>query len=145
MRRLVFDTNIYIDWINQGEHEDVLFQPEAVKYLSSVVLMELRAGAFRARDVRLIERLETTFAKADRLLVPSRRAWSLAGTVLRGLHVERGYNLDGRGAGVGAEVGAGVDAVVTDEVSEALPASPGLPSPQAVWPDFPISPSPPRR
>ena len=98
MRRLVFDTNIYIDWINQGEHEDVLFQPEAVKYLSSVVLMELRAGAFRARDVRLIERLETTFAKADRLLVPSRRAWSLAGTVLRGLHVERGYNLDGRGA-----------------------------------------------
>ena len=98
MRRLVFDTNIYIDWINQGEHEDVLFQPEAVKYLSSVVLMELRAGAFRARDVRLIERLETTFAKADRLLVPSRRAWSIAGTVLRGLHVERGYNLDGRGA-----------------------------------------------
>ena len=78
----------------QGEHEDVLFQPEAVKYLSSVVLMELRAGAFRARDVRLIERLETTFAKADRLLVPSRRAWSLAGTVLRGLHVERG---DARG------------------------------------------------
>ncbi len=98
MRRLVFDTNIYIDWINQGEHTDLLFQPAVVKYLSSVVLMELRAGAFRARDVRLLDRLEVAFGKASRLLVPSRGAWSIAGNVLRRLQAKRGYNLDGRGA-----------------------------------------------
>jgi hypothetical protein len=26
MRRLVIDTNIYIDWFNAGRHEDILFQ-----------------------------------------------------------------------------------------------------------------------
>ena len=26
MRRLVIDTNVYVDWINAGRHEDVLFQ-----------------------------------------------------------------------------------------------------------------------
>ena len=46
MRRLVIDTNIYIDWFNAGRHEDILFQDNAVKHLSAVVLMELRAGAF---------------------------------------------------------------------------------------------------
>ena len=46
MQRVVVDTNIYIDWLNEGRHEGVLFQREAVKHLSAVVLMELLAGAF---------------------------------------------------------------------------------------------------
>jgi hypothetical protein len=25
MRRLVIDTSVYVDWINRGRHEDVLF------------------------------------------------------------------------------------------------------------------------
>jgi hypothetical protein len=38
MRRVVIDTNIYIDWFNVGRHEDVVFQRDAVKHLSDVVL-----------------------------------------------------------------------------------------------------------
>ncbi len=49
MRPVVIDTNIYIVWFNAGRHEDVLFQRDAVKHLSAVVLMELRAGAFAVR------------------------------------------------------------------------------------------------
>jgi predicted nucleic acid-binding protein len=41
MRRLVFDTNVCIDWINAGRHEAVIFQREAVRHLSAVVVMEL--------------------------------------------------------------------------------------------------------
>ena len=33
MRRLVIDTNVYIDWFNDGRHEDVLFQRDAIKHL----------------------------------------------------------------------------------------------------------------
>ena len=46
MERIVIDTNVYVDWLNEGQHEAILFQREAVKYLSAVVLMELSGGAF---------------------------------------------------------------------------------------------------
>jgi predicted nucleic acid-binding protein len=94
--RLVADTNVYIDWLNAGRHEDVLFRPNTVKYLSAVVLMELRAGAFAARDRRLVARLEGAFQKAERVLVPSRAVYEEAGDVLRLLQARRGYNLAGR-------------------------------------------------
>ena len=45
MRRLIVDTDIYLDWLNAGEHEPVLFQPDAVKFMSAVVMMELLAVA----------------------------------------------------------------------------------------------------
>jgi hypothetical protein len=32
----VIDTNVYVDWINAGRHEDVLFQAGTVKYLEVV-------------------------------------------------------------------------------------------------------------
>ena len=94
MRRLVIDTNVYIDWFNAGQHEDVLFQRDAVKHLSAVVLMELRAGAFAVSDRRLVERLETAFAKAGRILAPSRAVFSEAGDALRRLQANRGFRIE---------------------------------------------------
>jgi len=44
MRRVVIDTNLYIDWLNAGRPEGVLFQRDAVRYLSAVVMLELYAG-----------------------------------------------------------------------------------------------------
>ena len=93
MRRVVIDTNIYIDWFNAGRHEDVLFQREAVKHLSAVVLMELRAGAFAVRDRRLVQRVESAFARAGRILVPSRAVFVEAGDALRRLQATRGFGL----------------------------------------------------
>lgn len=95
MRRVVIDTNVYIDWFNAGRHEDVLFQRDAVKHLSAVVLMELRAGAFTTRDRRLVQRVESAFARAGRILVPSRAVFADAGDALRRLH-DRGFRMDAR-------------------------------------------------
>ena len=91
MRRLVIDTNVYIDWLNKGRHEDVLFQRDAVKYLSAVVLMELRAGAFRPADRRVLDRLQGTFERAGRVLAPTRMVFVEAGDTLRRLHAQ-GYD-----------------------------------------------------
>ena len=44
MRRFIIDTNLYIDWLNAGKHESIIFQPDAVKFMSTVVMMELLAG-----------------------------------------------------------------------------------------------------
>jgi len=95
MRRLVIDTDVYIDWLNKGRHEDVLFQRDAVKYLSAVVLMELRAGAVLRADRRRVRRLETAFERAGRILAPSKALFAEAGDTLRRLQIEAGYNIGG--------------------------------------------------
>jgi len=92
MRRVVVDTNVYVDWINRAEYEGVLFQRETVKYLSAVVLMELRAGAFSRRDRRLLHGLEAAFERAGRVLVPSRTIFAEAGEALRSLQ-DAGYRI----------------------------------------------------
>lgn len=95
MERVIIDTNIYIDWLNDGRHESVLFQREAVKYLSAVVLMELFAGAFSARDRRLVREVSSAFGKAGRILVPTASIYEDAGEVLRRLQDSHGYNVAG--------------------------------------------------
>jgi len=92
---LVIDTSIYIDWLNKGRYEDVLFQRDAVKYLSAVVVMELRAGAVLRADRRLVQRLETAFERAGRILTPLQGLFAEAGDTLGRLQVEVGYNVGG--------------------------------------------------
>ena len=94
MRRVVIDTNIYIDWFNAGRHENILFQRDTLKHLSAVVLMELRAGAFSSSDRRLVHRVESAFAKAGRILAPSGAVFAEAGDVLRRLPENRGFHIE---------------------------------------------------
>lgn len=96
MRRLVIDTNVYVEWLNGRRHEALVFQPDAVKYLSAVVLMELRAGAFSPGDRRALRRLEAAFARAGRLLAPPRAVFADAGDTLRRLQAEHGYDVTAR-------------------------------------------------
>lgn len=93
MRRLILDTNLYIDWFNTGAHEPLLFQSDAVKMMSAVVMMELLAGAHAVRDRTRLHDLFRTFRKLDRLLVPSAEVYEDAGGVLRQLQAVHGYRL----------------------------------------------------
>jgi predicted nucleic acid-binding protein len=93
MRRVVVDTNLYIDWLNVGRHDDILFQQNAVKYLSAVVVLELYAGAFVPRDRRIVRRVVAAFSRAARVLVPSGAVYEDAGHVLRALQQSRGYQV----------------------------------------------------
>jgi predicted nucleic acid-binding protein len=93
MHRLVIDTNLYIDWLNAGRHEAALFQRDAVKYLSAVVMLELYAGAFSPRDRRIVRSLVTAFDRAGRILVPSSAIYEDAGHALRALQESRGYRV----------------------------------------------------
>src|SRR5207244_11052478 len=96
MRRLVIDTNIYIDWLNDGRYEEVLFQSDAVKHLSGIVLMELRAGVVAASDRRALQRIESAFEKSGRVLLPSRAVFVAAGDALRRLQSRRGFQVKDR-------------------------------------------------
>ncbi|MSP41491.1 MAG: type II toxin-antitoxin system VapC family toxin [Deltaproteobacteria bacterium] len=93
MQRVVVDTNIYIDWLNEGRHEDIIFRRDAVKHLSAVVLMELLAGAFSVEDRRLVRNITLPFAKAHRIVTPTVSIYQEAGDVLRRLQRVRGYTI----------------------------------------------------
>lgn len=86
MKRVLLDTNVYIDWMNAGAHEAAVVGPGLVRHLSAVVLMELDAGATTLAARRVVKQLGDTFAKVDRLAAPSLSAYRRAGTVLRSLH-----------------------------------------------------------
>ena len=93
MRRLILDTNLYIDWFNTGAHAPLLFQPNAVKIMSTVVMMELLAGAHAVRDRTRLRDLFRTFRKLGRLLVSSAEVHEEASGVLRQLQAVHGYRL----------------------------------------------------
>ena len=93
MRRLVLDTNLYIDWLNTGDYGEIVFQPGTVKFLSSIVMMEFFAGAFSARDWKLLEKLVRIFGKLGRILTPSIAVYRETGDVLRQLQTKQGYDL----------------------------------------------------
>ena len=93
MRRLIVDTNLYIDWLNVGTHEAILLQPDAVKFMSTVVMMELLAGAHAAHDRTRLHDLFTTFTKLGRIVTPSSANYQEAGDVLRQLQTVHGYHL----------------------------------------------------
>lgn len=93
MRRLILDTNLYIDWFNTGAHEPLLFQSDAVKMMSTVVMMELLAGAHAVRDRTRLHDLFRTFRKLGRLLVLSAEVYEDVGGVLRQLQAVHGYRL----------------------------------------------------
>lgn len=95
MHRIVIDTNLYIDWLNAGRHEAVLFERGAVKYLSAIVILELYAGAFSPRDRRIVRSMVAAFDQADRVLTPSAAVYEEAGHALRALQESRGYQVAG--------------------------------------------------
>ena len=80
----------------------MLFQRDAVRYFSTLVVLELYAGAFSPRDRRALRGIVASFARAGRMLVPSGTVWEDARYVLRALQTSRG------------SVGAGYPSLVND-------------------------------
>lgn len=103
MHRLILDTNVYIDWLNAGLGQEVVFQPGTVKLLSTVVMMELLAGAEAARDRKLLHDLFDRFITFGRLVVPSGSTFQEAGDVMRRLRSSRGFDA-GRSASLAHDV-----------------------------------------
>lgn len=95
MQRVIIDTNVYIDWMNDGLYEAVIFQRDVVKHLSAVVIMELAAGAFSVRDRRLVREISSAFGRVNRIVAPTVSVYREAGEVLRKLQDSWGYRLAG--------------------------------------------------
>lgn len=93
MTKKILDTNIYIDlFANPKLYEDI-FISEGPIYLSSVVLMELLAGAYAKGEKRIIKNLAGLFKKLGRNLIPTDRVYAQAGEILFRLRNIKGYDI----------------------------------------------------
>lgn len=93
MERVIFDSDLYIDWIEAGLREELILAQQFVRYMSTVVLLELQAGALKAKAAEAVRDLYGTFQQTGRLLSPSPHAFWEAGSVLRTLQQRHGFDL----------------------------------------------------
>ncbi|KJU83271.1 hypothetical protein MBAV_004527 [Candidatus Magnetobacterium bavaricum] len=90
MIKVIYDTNVYIDWAANKIEDDVLFRSERKNlYLSSVVIMELRAGAFTPKAFSDIDKLFKTARKTTRFVVSTLDDYLKAGEILSLLKTEK--------------------------------------------------------
>ena len=82
MQKILLDTNVYIDWLNDGAHKDLLLGPGQVHYLSAVVAMELRVGAQTPASQKAVAKLTRAYDKGRRLIAPTPALFEQAGSVL---------------------------------------------------------------
>lgn len=93
MTKVLPDTNILIGWLRDRKYSEVLFGPGQVRYLSSIVAMELYAGAHRKKEREGVDRIYAIFNKTRRIVVPEKSLFPKAGLVLDKLRTKQGYDL----------------------------------------------------
>jgi predicted nucleic acid-binding protein len=87
VKKVVLDTNLYIDWINRGLRQERMVGAGLIRYLSAVVVMELRAGAQTPAGRAAVDRLVRAYAACGRLIVPAQAVFDRAGSALRRLEL----------------------------------------------------------
>lgn len=93
MIKKLIDTNIFIDrFLDPNLYKDI-FLSEGLVYLSSVVLMEIRAGANTKKALKVVNELFNFFWRVDRIIVPAEKDYELAGEIISRLQTVKGYNI----------------------------------------------------
>ncbi len=96
--KVLLDTNVFIDYLRAGLHTDWVFGRvgNTVRFLSAIVLMELRLGADTPRRKRAVDQLQNAFP-SGRLIAPAPQLFDHAGRLFRTLHSD--------GSGLGDRLG----------------------------------------
>ncbi|MDE2058395.1 MAG: type II toxin-antitoxin system VapC family toxin [candidate division NC10 bacterium] len=97
--KVILDTNIFVDYLRDELYADWVFGRvgDIIRFLSSVVLMELRLGANTPRRNRAVDRIKAAFP-AGRLIAPAPQLFDHAGQLFRILY--------GDGSGLRDRLGA---------------------------------------
>ncbi len=93
MLKKLVDTNIFIDRFAFPERHKEVFLSLGQIYMSAVVLMELRAGAHTKSSIKACHDLTSFFQRVDRIVIPSRKDYEMAGEVLARLQSQKGYEI----------------------------------------------------
>ncbi|MGH7845522.1 MAG: type II toxin-antitoxin system VapC family toxin [Candidatus Binatia bacterium] len=85
--KVLLDTNVFIDYLRADLHADWIFGGvgNTIRFLSSVVLMELRLGADTTRRERAVDRIQAAFPMG-RQIAPLPALFDHTGRLFRALH-----------------------------------------------------------
>ena len=85
--KVLLDTNVFIDYLRADLHADWVFGgvSNTIRFLSAIVLMELRLGADTPRRKRAVDRIQAAFP-TGRLIAPLPPLFDHAGRLCRALH-----------------------------------------------------------
>jgi predicted nucleic acid-binding protein len=88
--KVLLDTNVFIDYLRADLYADWIFGGvnNIIRFLSSVVLMELRIGADTPRRQRAVDRIQAAFP-IGRVIAPLPPLFDSAGQLFRTLHGDR--------------------------------------------------------
>lgn len=85
--KVLIDTNVFVDYLRQELHADWVFGRvgNTIRFLSSIVLMELRLGADTPKRKRMVDKIMSAFP-SERLIAPSPQLFDKAGCLFRTLY-----------------------------------------------------------
>jgi predicted nucleic acid-binding protein len=97
--KVLLDTNVFIGYLRAGLHAEWVLGrvSHTIRFLSAVVLMELRFGADTPRRKRAVDGIQRAFP-SGRIIAPTPSIFEQAGRVFRTLH--------GNGAGLQDRLGS---------------------------------------
>jgi predicted nucleic acid-binding protein len=77
--KVLLDTNVFIDYLRTGAHDQCVLgrHGQITRFLSAIVLMELRLGADSPKRRRAIDRIQSAFPP-ERVLAPTPPLFSRA-------------------------------------------------------------------
>jgi predicted nucleic acid-binding protein len=85
--KVILDTNVFVDYLRDDLHKDWVLGrvPNTVRFLSAIVLMELRLGADTPVRKRKVDGIERAFP-SHRILAPEGELFGRAGSLFRTLY-----------------------------------------------------------
>lgn len=93
MFKKLIDTNIFIDRFFNPDLYKNIFLSEGQIYLSSIVLMELRAGAHTKEAIKAVNELKNLFKRLNRIITPTLKDYDRAGEAIAKLQSLKGYTI----------------------------------------------------
>jgi len=88
--RVLLDTNVFIDYLRSRRYGDWVWGggEARIRFLSAVVLMELRVGADTLARRRAVDRIRDAFP-AERVVAPTAGLFDRAGELFQTIHGHR--------------------------------------------------------
>lgn len=93
MLKKLIDANIFIDRFSNPSLHETIFLSDGLVYLSSVVIMELRAGAHSKGAIKAVSDISDFFRRVDRIITPSASDYERAGEIISRLQSIKKYDV----------------------------------------------------
>ena len=88
--KAIYDSCVYIDFLRESKNEELFYDRGMFRFLSPVVVMELRAGAKNSGQIKALDRLFLPYTKSQRIVSLSANMFLKAGEIIQNVNSKFG-------------------------------------------------------